>query len=42
MALSGDVNNSGTIMGRQLVDISAQNINNGGLVIPPKNHRREK
>jgi filamentous hemagglutinin len=32
MALSGDVNNSGTIMGRKLVDISAQNISNSGLI----------
>ncbi len=32
MALSGDVNNSGTIAGRQLVDISARNIDNSGLI----------
>jgi filamentous hemagglutinin len=32
MALSGDVKNSGTLMGRKLIDISAQNINNSGLI----------
>ncbi|MFY7916177.1 MAG: hemagglutinin repeat-containing protein, partial [Rubrivivax sp.] len=32
MALSGDVNNSGTIAGRKLVDIKARNIDNSGLI----------
>ncbi len=32
LALSGDLNNSGTIAGRQLVDLSAQNIANRGLI----------
>ena len=32
LALAGDVNNSGTIAGRKLVDISAQNIANSGLI----------
>jgi filamentous hemagglutinin len=32
LALGGDVNNSGTIAGRQLVAISAQNIGNSGLI----------
>ncbi|KGK42973.1 hypothetical protein LH51_03180 [Nitrincola sp. A-D6] len=32
LALAGDLNNSGTIAGRKLVDISAQNMANSGLI----------
>lgn len=32
LALSGDLNNSGTMAGRQLLDISAKNIENTGLL----------
>jgi filamentous hemagglutinin len=32
LALSGDLHNSGTIAGRQLLDLSAQNIHNSGLL----------
>ncbi|WP_434987175.1 hemagglutinin repeat-containing protein [Vreelandella zhaodongensis] len=32
LTLSGDLNNSGTIAGRKLVDISAQNLNNSGYL----------
>lgn len=32
MTLSGDLSNSGTIAGRKLVDLNAQNIDNSGLM----------
>ncbi|CAN0180702.1 unnamed protein product, partial [Ectocarpus sp. 12 AP-2014] len=32
LALSGNLNNSGTIAGRKMVDISAQNLNNSGHI----------